>query len=92
MPPHFGLPSLPVSVVSEYGQNEEKSTFTRSGEKASELAFFELNKRLASELPHADILKKDIKTDVTDTEVVLICEIICSENIAKGVPFTSQKN
>ena len=92
VPPHFGLPSLPVSVVSEYGQNEEKSTLTRSGEKASELAFFELNKRLASELPHADILKKDIKTDVTDTEVVLICEIVCSENIAKSVPFTSQKN
>lgn len=92
VPPHFGLPSLPVSVVSEYGQNEEKVTLTRKSEEASELAFFELGKRISSELPHADILKKDIKVDVTDTEVILVCEIICSENIAKSVPFTSNKN
>lgn len=85
---YFGLPSLPVSIVSEYAELTESERKKRSIDAASELAFFELNKLISTELVGADILSKSITTEIGDTSLKLSCDIICSENIAKRVPFT----
>lgn len=83
----FGLPDLPVSIISEMSSEYEFVNETRSTEQASELAFFELERLIESELHAAELLQKTITTSMTDDELILECEIVCLENIAQSVPM-----
>lgn len=82
-----GLPSLPVSVVSLLSLEYTTVSARRTESEASELAFFELQKFITSELSEASLLRKTIRTEMTDNAFILECDIICSENIARTVPI-----
>ncbi len=86
----FGLPALPISVISELSSSYELRRVRRSEKEASELAFFELEKLILSELSDADLLKKTVRTEIGEKEFLLWCDVICSENIAKSVPILEE--
>lgn len=81
----FGLPSLPIGIISELESRYKTVSVTRSYEEASEIAFFELGALIESELGEAELLEKTIKTEITDKEFIISCHIICLENIAKDM-------
>lgn len=86
----FGLPSLPVSIISEETREYQTTVAKLDEKEASEIAFFELENLILTKLQDADLLKKTIKTEITDNEFLLECDIICSENIAKSVPISEE--
>lgn len=55
---------------------------------ASELAFYELDMRLRELSDDAELLKKEIKTSMTEDAFLLECSVLCIENIAKQQEFT----
>lgn len=83
----FGLPPLPFGVFTERQINYSTEMAKRSYKEASDLAFFELNNLISDKLSKSDILQKNIQTEITDKSFILVCDIICSENIAKELPF-----
>ncbi|MBQ8207417.1 MAG: sporulation protein YqfD [Clostridia bacterium] len=83
----FGLPDLPVSILSEMTMEYETVNAIRSAQQASELAFFELERLIETELASADLLRKTISTEMTENEFLLECEIVCLENIAVSMPM-----
>lgn len=87
----FGLPPLPISIVTELSLEYETISARRTEKEASELAFFELEKLILAELSGADLLRKTISTEMTEKEFLLKCDIICSENIAVSAPFSAEK-
>ncbi|MEE0969104.1 MAG: sporulation protein YqfD [Clostridia bacterium] len=86
----FGLPPLPISVISELSSSYRTVAARRSANEASELAFFELENQISSLLSDAELLQKNISTEITDKEFILNCDIICTENIAKSQPFKEE--
>ena len=78
----LGLPPLPVGITSELSVEYETERKKRSVKEASDLAFYELNLQISNQLSDADIMKKTIRTEITDTDLILSCDILCSENIA----------
>ncbi|MBR4295482.1 MAG: sporulation protein YqfD [Clostridia bacterium] len=86
----FGLPSLPVSIISEMTSEYQTVSAKLDEREASEIAFFELENMILAKLQDADLLKKTIKTEITDNEFLLECDIICSQNIAKSVPISEE--
>ncbi|MBE6538734.1 MAG: hypothetical protein E7671_04645 [Ruminococcaceae bacterium] len=82
-----GLPALPVSVVSIIALEYKTVSARRTEGEASDLAFFELEKLISAELRDASLLRKEIRTEMTDTCFILECDVVCSENIAKTVPL-----
>ncbi len=76
------LPPLPVSVVRYMTREYDTVREKRSVTEASELAFFELQNLIAASLDGGELLRKNIRTEITDTEFILRCDIISSENIA----------
>ena len=87
----FGLPSLPIGIISERERQYKTISAVRSYEEASELAFFELRSLIESELADAELLQKTIKTEMTDDEFIISCHIICLENIAKDMRVTKEE-
>ena len=83
----FGLPDLPVSIISEKTMSYENINGTRSYEDASELAFFELSGLIENELASAELLQKTIRTEMTETAFLLECDVVCLENIARDQPI-----
>lgn len=85
------FPSLPIGLATQTSIFYSVKTERRSYEEASRLAFFELNNLILEKFTDADILEKNIKTDITESSLLLKCELVCSENIAKAVPFEEIK-
>ncbi len=82
-----GLPALPIGIISESVREYETATEERSYEEASEIAFFELQAMIEAELSAAELLEKNIKTEMNDGEFIISCDIVCLENIAKDLPI-----
>lgn len=78
----LGLPPLPVGITSEVSVEYETEMKQRSAKEASDLAFYELNLQISNQLSDADIMEKTIRTEITDADLILSCDILCSENIA----------
>ncbi len=83
----FGLPALPIGIVSENERQYRTVSELRSYEDASEIAFFELQALIEAELSDAELLEKTVKTEMTDDEFIILCDIVCLENIAKDLPI-----
>ncbi len=81
------LPSLPIGIISESIREYKTVKKSRSYEEASSLAFFELQAIIEAELCEAELLRKTVKTEITDNEFIILCDIICLENIAKDQPI-----
>ncbi len=76
------LPPLPFGVVTEIITEYETVTKTRTPKEASDLAFAQLYRNMASELSECDLMSKNIRCEMTDECVRLYCTAVCSENIA----------
>lgn len=84
----FGLAPLPISICTVLDSPLKTEVCTRNEREASELAFFEMRRQIEATLADADLLEKKIRTEITETSLVLTCDVTCSENIAVSVPFT----
>ncbi len=74
---------LPVGIRTvrylEYTEVNE----TQSAEAATERALYELRCQIAGEIPDAELLRKNISRELTDSAYRLHCRVECIENIAE---------
>ena len=64
-----------------------EQTRTHSATDALELAYRELDRELSALSAEAELLRKDVQTEIGDTYVCLTCTVACMENIAKQIEF-----
>ncbi len=76
------LTPLPFGIVTELVTEYETVTKRRTVKEASDMAFCLLGRQMTEELKESDLMSKNIRSSLTDSSVVLICEAVCSENIA----------
>ncbi len=76
------LPPLPFGVVTEIVTEYKSEVAKRNEKEASDMAFRLLGLRLTEELCNADLMSKTIRCHIGDSSVRLVCEAVCSENIA----------
>lgn len=81
-----GLP-LPLSVTSAFVRTYTEQPRTRTREEALALCYAELDRILGEALSGAELLGKEIATEMTDSEVILRVRITALEDIALQVPF-----
>ena len=74
---------LSVTQYREY----EWCVMKRSAEEATELAFEELNERLAELGEDTFLLRRSVSTEITDSSVRLVAELSLIENIAVRQEF-----
>ncbi len=58
---------------------------TRQADAAEELAYYQLRVQMESRVPHGMLVRKSIKTELTDKEFILWCDAEYLEDIAKPV-------
>ena len=78
---------LPIGIkkVSELTYTLTESRYDEG--EAMEIAYYRLERMIASALPDAQLLKKQIEVEQTEDAYVLICTVKCIENIAETVEF-----
>lgn len=81
-PPSFGARPLPASLSLRLAEPYTEEPRTRTPEEALELAYADLDLRIATSLPQVQILDKRVTTEMSDTSVVLYATVVCMENIA----------
>ncbi len=85
--PCFGKYPLPVFFSIFYAKFYQTEIRTRSREEASALAYEQLDKEMEELTDRSQILKKEIKTTLTDEGIILECSVLCIENIALQQEF-----
>ena len=83
----LGPNPLPISLAVQTLCYYRAETRTRSPEEALELAYAELSSLLAKFSSDTQLLSKQIKTTLTDGELILSCTVICIEDIALQYEF-----
>ncbi len=83
----FGISSLPVGVTQTSYLPYEIREATRTPEVALELAYIELERQLSVLAKDAQLLKKTISTTLTETSLILECDLLCIMDIATQVEF-----
>ena len=78
----FNGDRLPVGVRTVRRISYETETLKHSEDEAMELAYYKLRELLESELMGAELLKKSVSYEITDTAYVLYCTVECIEDIA----------
>ena len=79
---------LPFSVRTEQYFPYEYRVATRDHAQAEALAYYELERRIASSLADAELLRKTITVTVTEDAFVLNCSVQCLEDIAEVLEFS----
>lgn len=79
--------SLPISLTVTTCLPYEQRPAERSHEEALALAYGELEDRLSSLPADTLLLKKSVFTTLTETTLVLECDLLCIMNIAEQVEF-----
>ncbi len=84
--------TIPVglSVISVPIYREE--TLFRTPGEAEDLAHFEINRKILSALPEAEILSKSFESSDNGEAYRLVCRVDCITDIAKSVPFYITQN
>lgn len=83
----FGLHNLPFSVTSQTLRYYEEVPARRTPEAALELAYEQLARELGGLSDDTQLLRKDIRTTLTDDALILDCTVLCIENIAVQSEF-----
>ncbi|MBQ7173544.1 MAG: sporulation protein YqfD [Clostridia bacterium] len=83
----LGLAKLPLSLSVFRFRRSELAEVARDERQVLELAYAELAGRIKEALAEAELLKKEVLTEWTDTGVKLTCRVECIEDIAKQVEF-----
>lgn len=88
-----GVP-LPVTLITEYYEAVTREEVTRTEEEALAVAEEEMASLIASELGDAELLSREVTTELRDTEagqaLTLIWKIVCIQDIAEEVPLGTQ--
>ena len=90
MEKHFsflGLESLPVFLSVEICKCYEETEVQRTPEEALELAYEALASELGALSRDTQLLRKDIKTTISEDSLILECVVCCIENIAVQSEF-----
>ena len=82
-----GVSSLPMGITVTSILPYETREVTRTPSVALELAYNALEHRLATLSQDTQILKKSISTTLTDTSLILECDVTCVMDIASQVEF-----
>ncbi len=85
-----GLPGgtdLPLSLAAQYAHPYTVETVTRTEEEALHLAYADLERRLAAATEGMQLLSKTVQTTLTDTGVILECQVRVIEDIARQSEF-----
>lgn len=83
----WGGVRLPLYLTSVTLLPYTEQTRTHSATDALELAYRELDRELSALSAEAELLRKDVQTEIGDTYVCLTCTVACMENIAKQIEF-----
>ena len=87
---HFsgpGLENLPLSITVETCKCYEEVGVRRTPEEALELAYEALDGELGSLSKDTQLLRKEIKTTISEDLLILECVVCCIENIAVQSEF-----
>ena len=85
--PNSGKNRLPFSVTQICRQPYVMQTVYRTEEEALALCYEELERTLSALSDSAQLLSKEITTEITRESVVLLCTVGCIENIAVQQEF-----
>ncbi len=83
----LGLRNLPIWLTVETCKCYEEVEIERTPEEALELAYEALSKDLGALSRDTQLLRKDIKTTLTEDSLILECVVCCIENIAMQSEF-----
>lgn len=83
----LGLHDLPISIGIVKRVPYEMRTAERTHEEALELAYAQLDAKLAQLCEDAQLLQKNVSTTLTDNALILECTVSCLENIALQQDF-----
>ncbi len=83
----FGTRPLPISLSILYAEPHTLQARTRSETEALELAYEGLERELTALSEHAELLQKEIRTEITEGAVILHCRVEVIENIAVQSEF-----
>jgi len=83
----WGLGNVPVWLTVETCKCYEDVGVERTPEEALELAYAVLSRDLDTLSRDTQLLRKDIKTTLTDDSLILECVVCCIENIAVQSEF-----
>ena len=87
MLPSFGKYPIPVSISVTEAVPYELVPRTRTEQEAMALAYGSLEKEISALSADVTILRKQIRTEVTEDGVRLICRLETVENIAHTQEF-----
>lgn len=90
MEKHFsewGLSRLPISLTVETCKCYEETEVDLTVEEALALAYEELSRSIGTLSADTQLLRKDIKTTLTEDSLILECVVLCIENIAVQSEF-----
>ena len=82
-----GQATLPVSLQFSRCLPYEVKSVEQTPEAALEVAYMELDRQLALLSDHAQLLQKNVTATLTDTALILQCEVLCIEDIAEVLEF-----
>ena len=83
----WGLHDLPISLGIVRRVPYVMMPAVRTPEQALEVAYTELDGRLAALSENAQLLRKSVKTTITESTLTLECTVTCIENIAVQEEF-----
>ena len=84
----FGNIKLPVGMHTVKDAFYTTETERYTPEEAMNIAYYRLERQIASELPDASILKKTVKGEIGDEAYILECTVTCIEDIAQISEFS----
>ena len=87
---HFsgpGLENLPLSMTVEICKCYEEVEVHRTPNEALELAYEALSEELGALSGDTQLLRKEIKTTISEDSLILECVVCCIENIAVQTEF-----
>lgn len=81
--------TIPIGISLVKAPIFTETVLTRNPSEAVDLAYFELNRMILSELPNAEILSKTVsgEENADGTAYRLVCNVTCIENIAEERKF-----
>ena len=83
----LGVSSLPAGITVTTYLPYEMREVTRTPEAALELAYIELEHRLSELSEETQLLKKSVSTTLTETSLILECNVLCVMDIASQIEF-----
>lgn len=86
----FGGARLPFGIRTEKEIAYETSTERYSDKEAMDIAYYRLSRELERELSEAQMLKKTVTAELTESAYILNCTVRCIENIGQTVEFDAE--